>query len=333
MMDKQVSMKEKKISFCSDVRLTGILRYPGSRVGEEENFPAVLLNHGTLEQDKDGNTLKHPDGRKVYSKNFFLEISRHLCRAGFATFSWDKRGIGESESGNSDSLSVVKDSKSALDALCVQDFINENRIAVFGQSAGVYTSCLLAKDDLRPKAYILSGGLYRDCSEMIAFNYLRPVEYARKSSEHLKWVEENDLFGLVLGLNLSLRKEAMKAGNKEYVVAYRGKKWTIPLDTLFFDPDYAPRKQFRYIEKPALVIHGEYDLNVPLEDAYMIERELRSRSVSVELVIIPGSDHSFQKVPEDEDERLKERMSLECFKRPYNEEYFRVIVNFLKRNL
>ena len=333
MKDKQVSMKEKKISFCSEVKLTGILRYPDSRFSDEENFPAVLLNHGTLEQDKDGNTLTHPDDRQIHRKNFFLEISRYLCRAGFATFSWDKRGIGESESGKSDSLSLVKDSLSALDALCSQDLIDENRIAVFGQSAGVYTSCLLAKDDLRPKAYILSGGLFRDCSEMIAFNYLRPVEYAQKSSEHLKWVEENDLFGLVLGLNLSLRKDSMKAGKKEYVVAYKGKKWTIPLDTLFLDPDYTPRKQFRYIEKPALVIHGEYDLNVPLEDAYMIEKELKSRCVPVELVIIPGSDHSFQKVPKDEDERLKERMSLECFKRPYNKEYFRALVDFLKRHL
>lgn len=330
-------MIEKEVSFCSEVRLSGVLRYPESgpesELSEGEPFPAVLLNHGTLEQDRDGNTLTHPDGRKVHRKNFFLEISRYLCRSGFATFSWDKKGIGRSEYGKNDSLSLVKDSRSALDALCAQDLIDENRIAVFGQSAGVYTACLFAKDDLRPKAYILSGGLYRDCSEMIAFNYLRPVEYARKSPEHLKWVEENDLFGLALGLSLSLRKEAMKTGKKEYLVTYKRKKWTIPLDTLFLDPDFAPRKQFRYIKKPALVIHGEHDLNVPLEDAYMIERELRSRGVPVELVIIPGADHSFQNVPEKEEERLKERMSLECFKRPYNEEYFRALVNFLKRHL
>lgn len=325
-------MKEKKISFYGEVKLAGVLRYPENGL-DGECFPAVLLNHGTLEQDRDGNTLTHPDGRQVHRKNFFLEISRYLCRAGIATFSWDKRGVGESENGEKDSLSLVKDSRTALDALCAQDLIDANRIAVFGQSAGVYTTCLLAKDDTRPKAYILSGGLYRDCSEMIAFNYLRPGEYARKSPEHLKWVEENDLFGLVLGLNLSLRREAMKAGKKEYTVAYEGKKWTIPLDTLFLNPDFAPRKQFHYIKKPALVIHGEHDLNVPLEDAYMIESELRGRCVPVELVIIPGADHSFQKVPEDKEERLKERMSLECFKRPYNEEYFRALVSFLSRYL
>ncbi|AAM07271.1 TPA: prolyl oligopeptidase family serine peptidase [Methanosarcina acetivorans] len=325
-------MKEKNISFYGEVKLSGVLRYPENGL-EGECFPAVLLNHGTLEQDRDGNTLTHPDGRKVHSKNFFLEMSRHLCRAGIATFSWDKRGVGGSENGEKDSLSLVKDSRAALDALNAQDLIDANRIAVFGQSAGVYTTCLLAKDDTRPKAYILSGGLYRDCSEMIAFNYLRPVEYARKSPEQLKWVEENDLFGLVLGLNLSLRKEAMKAGKKEYTVAYKGKKWIIPLDTLFLNPDFAPRKQFRHISRPALVIHGEHDLNVPLEDAYMIESELRGRCFPIELVIIPGADHSFQKVPEDKEERLKERMSLDCFKRPYNEEYFRALVRFLSRYL
>ncbi|MEZ5336599.1 MAG: hypothetical protein R2741_15955 [Methanolobus sp.] len=46
------------------------------------------------------------------------------------------------------------------------------------------------------------------------------------------------------------------------------------VDTLFSDPEYAPSRQFRYITKPSPVIHGEYDMNVPLEDAFMVRDEL-----------------------------------------------------------
>lgn len=352
-------MKEKKLVFQSDVKLTGVLRYP-----DPESFPssgkvpAVLLNHGTLEHDRDGNMLGHPDGRKLPERNFFLEISRQFCSAGFATFSWDKRGVRESEGDKNDALSLVRDSGTALDVLRTQDIIDEERVAIYGQSAGVYTTCLLAKNllersDPGTRAFILSGGLYRDCMEMLAFNYLRPVEYARRSPEHRKWVEENDLFGLVLGSNLDLRKKALLEGKNKYRVSYGSREWTIPLDPLFADPKYAPSKQFRYIRKPALIIHGACDLNVPVEDAYMVEKELErngeknserngwgngersggNNGVDVELAIIGGADHSFQEVPADEDERLRERMSLECLRRPYRQEYFDTMVDFLRRVL
>ncbi len=319
-------MMEKEIAFESDVKLTGVLRYP-----EGEKLPAVLLIHGTLEQDRDGNMILHPDGRKLYRKNFFLEISKHLCRAGFATFSWDKRGFGRSE-GEASTLSAVRDAKAALDVLCSQEVIDSDRIAVLGQSAGVYTACLLARDD-EPRIYILQSGLYRDYSELMAFNYLRVKQYAEKSYENLKWVEENDLWGLVIGLNLDKIERYAREGRTECEVVYKGRKWRIALDPLLYTPEYAPSKQFRHIRKPTLVVHGECDLNVPVEDAYMIERELRANGVDVELVIIPNADHSFQEVAEDEETRLRERMSLESFKRPYRREYFDVLIDFLKRRL
>jgi len=49
----------------------------------------------------------------------------------------------------------------------------------------------------------------------------------------------------------------------------------------------------------------------------------------VRLAIISEADHSFQEVPVDMDMRYKERMSLESFKRPYRNEYFRGIEGFL----
>lgn len=321
-------MMEKQITFDSEVRLSGVLRYP-----EGENLPGILLNHGTMEQDRDGNMACHPTRKEIHKRDFFLCMSRYLTDAGFAAFSWDKRGIRDSEPGPQNSLTLVKDSKSALDVLCSQENIDSNRIAIFGQSAGVYTTCLLAKDDNRAKAYILSGGLYRDCSEMMAFNYLRPVEYAKRSQKHLEWVEKNDMWGLIVGSNLKRRQEAIMQNKKEYTAVYKGQEWMISVDPLFSDPEYAPSRQFRYIRKPTFVVHGEYDLNVPLEDAYMIRDELEKNRIDIMFTIIRDADHGFHEVPSNMEQRLKERMSLECLKRPYKPEYFTSIVDFLREAL
>jgi len=60
---------------------------------------------------------------------------------------------------------------------------------------------------------------------------------------------------------------------------------------------------------------------------------VREGNRDVELAIIPGVDHSFQEVPDDEDLRLRERMNLESFHRPYSNAYFQVLESFLNRSL
>ena len=328
-------MNEQVISFESDgLKLVGVLRYPERREGK---IPGVLLVHGSMDDDRDGNMLRHPDGRKIYKKNFFLEISKNLCAAGFGTFAWDRRGMGESEGRpeqKGDMFSTVRDTKAALDTLCSQDIVDPCRIAVTGQSAGVYTACRLAKDDDRPKVYVLQGGLYRDFNDLMTFNCIRVKEYAEKSLENLLWVEKNDLWGLALGIHFPLMEKAAKEGKTEYEITYKDKSWKVPLNTPSRKPEYASSKQFKYIQKPVLLIHGEYDLNVPIEDVYLIEKELRANGNNdIELRVIPNADHSFQEVVEDEDTRLRERMSLESFRRPYKREFFIAVINYLRRRL
>lgn len=331
-MSGEKVMAEKPVTFHSScLRLAGVLRYPA---GIKDPAPAVLMIHGSLEQDRDGNLLNRPDGRPVFKKNFFLEISKRLAREGFATFSWDRRGIGESEPPVSDGgyLQDAEDAMAAYRALSSLDLVDPERIAVLGQSAGVYTAGLLAKKENRPKAYILQGGLYRDYAKMMIFNYQRVVEYATKSPENLRWVEENDILGLVIGLNLQSLMERAMMGEVEHLFNYKGKTWRIRHDPICYLPEYSPKNQFKYIQKPVLVIHGACDLNVPVEDAFMIEQDLKEHgNKNVELVIIPDADHSFQQIAEPAELRLKERISLESFRRPYREEYFLAVVSFLKR--
>ena len=324
-------MKEQEIIFDSDgLRLAGVLRIPEQGLA----FPAVLLVHGSMEQDRDGNLLAKRDGKPAYKKNFFLEIARRLCAAGYAAFSWDRRGCGKSEGQAGDVFAQARDAIAALHALQGQEEIDSQRIAVLGQSAGVYTACLLAQEESGPKAYILQGGLYRDYGEMMAFNYVRVARYAASSPGNLAWVEENDLCSLLIGLNLDQIKRQAKEGKREHDLVYKGRIWKFYHDPTCYLPENAPSRQFKYIDKPALVIHGECDLNVPVQDAASIRNELiKNGNKQVGLVIIPGADHSFQEAAGSEDQRYKERMSLESFRRPFCDAYFRALEDFLRKAL
>ena len=112
---------------------------------------------------------------------------------------------------------------------------------------------------------------------------------------------------------------------------YKGRIWTVPLNPRVYEPQFAPHKQFKHINRPTLIIHGKADLNVPVSDAVKVKEELRCWGNSdAELVLIEDADHSFQQAAPDKDTRLRERMSLESFKRPYVESYFQSIVAFLK---
>lgn len=167
---------------------------------------------------------------------------------------------------------------------------------------------------------------------MMSYNYHRVRDYAARSQENLEWAETHDLWGLKLGINLDRMFEAVRIGKSEWTMVYKGAAQTIPINQKVYDDSVAPKKLFKHINKTALVIHGREDLNVPVRDAYDIDRELAANGNNdVELVIIPKVDHSFQSVPEDEDARLRERMSLESFKNPVSEEYFDHLVTFLKR--
>ncbi len=322
-------MKEREIVFESDaLRLAGMLRVPDQGL----MFPAVLLVHGSLEQDRDGNLLAKRDGKPAHKKNFFLEIARRLCASGYAAFSWDRRGCGMSEGQAGDVFAQARDARAALKALQNQEEIDRERISVLGQSAGVYTACLLAREDPEVCSYILQGGLFRDYSEMMSFNYDRVARYAGCSPENLAWVEENDLCSLIIGLNLSQIERAAREGKTEHDLVYKGRTWRFNHDPSCYLRENAPSRQFEHIEKPALIIHGECDLNVPVEDAISLRDYLvKKGNKEVELAIISGTDHSFQEVPEDIDLRLRERMSLESFHRPYSSAYFQVLEDFLRR--
>lgn len=324
-------MKEKIVCFDSEnIRLEGVLRLSDTL---DRPAPCILLIHGSLEHDRDGNLLQTRDNKRVHKKNFFREISTRFCSAGYATFAWDRRGFGKSKGTPGNYFTESADAKSALGMLRRRKELDPEKIVVFGQSAGVYVATLLARDNERPALYILSGGLFRDYKEMMQFNFHRVRDYARISDRNLRWVEKNDLWGLAMGLNVEKMFQAIKEGRDHFTVTYKDRCWHLPIDQRVHAEEFAPKKQFGFIKRPTLIIHGRDDLNVPLQDAFEIESVLKASGIDVELKTIAGADHSFQQIARDLETRIRERISLASFKRPYKEEYFTAMTDFLTRKL
>ncbi len=323
-------MREQVLTFKSSrLRLEGVLRYPYRMTAP---VPTVLLIHGTLEHDRDGNMLRHPDGRDLPKRPFFRHIAKHLTSCGMATFSWDKRGYGKSDTGQINVLTLYEDAQAAFDELFKQqNIVDQKRVIVLGQSAGVYSACWISRYDDRPMAYILQGGLYSDYKAMMKFNYERPLRYAEINAENRAFVEEYDPWGLLVGKHLDDIFKAAQDGQHVLKIQNGKESFHVPCDPTCYDVLYAPSRQFCHVKKPTLILHGSEDLNVPVADADKIEAELkRCGNKSVKKVIISGTDHSFQKSPQDRDLKLRERLSLKCLKRPFDHRYFEELSQYVK---
>ncbi|MCT2409150.1 prolyl oligopeptidase family serine peptidase [Chryseobacterium antibioticum] len=51
---------------------------------------------------------------------------------------------------------------------------------------------------------------------------------------------------------------------------------------------------------PTMIIHGDQDEVVPIQQAYILEKALKAKGVQYKLVIVPGAGHLITKLPENE---------------------------------
>lgn len=320
-------MREVPVSFGSlGTELQGVLRLPDG----PGPHPAVVLIHGSLEQDRDGNMLRDRQGRVPPPHPFLRELGTRMTAAGFATVSWDKRGFGASGSDPGSYWDQAADAAAALDLIAGRDDIDVDRLFVFGQSAGVFVASILAGRDSRPRAYVLSGGLGSSFKSMMRSNYGRLARYAAVSDDHRAWVEAHDPHGMLVAANLGRLFAAVDGGAATVRLEYGNRVDDYHIDRRPWD-DTVHATMVRNVTAPVLVIHGGADLNVPVTDADLLVAALRDAgNAAVTQVTVDGVDHSFQEVAVDEDERFRERVTFRSFARPYREAYFDHIVAFLR---
>ncbi|MBI4585273.1 MAG: alpha/beta fold hydrolase [Planctomycetes bacterium] len=310
------------------VVLSGTMLLPD----EKGQFPCVVLAGGTMSHTRDGGLID-PQGRPI-ARDSLKRLAEKLAAGGYASLRWDKRGHGLTPAGprppeiEDDVADVISAIEFARRHPCT------NRVIVAGESAGAYFACLASKQGYPADAYIFLGALCSDYESMYDYNYGRLKEYADQSPENLRWVEQIALDGLAIGEHYRQMFQAARRGDKSYTISHGEYKRTIGLERLRTQINVSISDQFRYIRGPALVLHGSLDLNVPPADAASAERIMKENGNQwVARVMIESADHSFQISPADPDTRIRERYSFDSFKRPYSEQLYSTLLDWLRKTI
>jgi dipeptidyl aminopeptidase/acylaminoacyl peptidase len=306
----------RTISFRSgDETLAGDIVLPA----KPGPHPAILSVAGTGPQNRYGDIVL-PDGQ-VLPHRRYPWISNRLAQAGIASLYWDKRGVGQSSGGNrqpgdppgerdayTSVMTDVQDAESALYFLRKLPEVDPERIAVMGRSAGVYFTCLLATRTNLPAAYILTGGLHMGIDEFMELIYERVLAYASRGPEEEEWVKAH--LSAFYGIARHWREVLAAANRGDDVYEYWEGDIVVReyLTRLKQELEYPLYDQFRHLNKPVLICHGDKVVNVPVQEAYKIAKELQDAGrPDVTLAIIPGADHSMRIAPPSLDDEIRFR--------------------------
>ena len=260
-------------------------------------------------------------------------LSERLVEAGFAVLRFDRRGCGASSGSRPDRGTEIADAFAAWEWLDREETVT-GPAAIVGESAGAHVLCRVIAAGAEPSAVVLQGALHRPIGGLIEFNAVRARAYWDRGEAERAWMWTNARREYESAVTGEALVNAIAEGKQTIRIEDERGTFERSLEDLAFDVRYPPGEQFHFVRCPCLVLHGADDLNVPVEDAFETARSLwAAGNRDVELLVVPRADHSFQRTPDDGDERLRERMTMQSFLRPFHPRYPAAIVEYLVRTL
>ncbi|MCW5852987.1 MAG: alpha/beta fold hydrolase [Anaerolineae bacterium] len=324
-------MRRQPLSFPSDGEtLAGELLLPAG----EGRHPAVLLVGGTFGDTRDGDSEAALRGAAPKSGKLRI-LAEHLAAHGLASLRWDKRGVGESSGPNrdehSDLWTDVADIHQALRALRAAEGVDASRVALLGHSAGGHHLCLLARRldaAEQPAAFVMHSALYASLYDLLEFNSERLLVFCARGPDEDAWVRQVAPGAYQMARQWRDFYRAAERGEDVYVAADGG-YWR-PLRRLKQEIEFAPADQFRYLQRPTLVIQGDHDMNVSPDDCYHIAQAIRAAgNPHVTLVVVPRADHSMNLAPADAEARLRQRITFDSYRNPTAQFFLHALTGWL----
>jgi pimeloyl-ACP methyl ester carboxylesterase len=299
-METVEGFAEKNISFQSGkINLEGTLTLP-KNVKEPS---VVLLLPGSGPTDRDENAKK---GFHRFISNNMKTISVHLANNGFASFRYDKRGVGKTQElallvGFND---IVNDARSAINFLSNLKEIDSDNIFILGHSEGGIVGTILSGENKNIKGFIgiaspisaLDEEVLRQISHILTMRgrskekvdeltnaFKETFDLMRKYRDWDK-IDANvikQMFSKVsFGFKILPAKTAKNAIAKQFRPI-----WFIQSFDYNFE-DIAAK-----ISCPVLLLFGEKDYQVPAEEGKRFEKILLENNIDVKLVIFPNLNH------------------------------------------
>ncbi|HTI15397.1 MAG TPA: alpha/beta fold hydrolase [Dictyobacter sp.] len=271
------SFIEKEIEVgTGEWSLPGILTLPTG----EGPFPALVLVHGSGPQDRD---------ETIGPNKPFQDLAWGLASQNIAVLRYDKRTLTHHDKIQLATLTVqeetIEDALAAVALLRTTAQINSQQIFVLGHSLGGYLLPRIGTLDSEIAGLIMLAGSYRALEDII----VDQITYIQSTRDVVVEEEQQYL--------RTLKEQAARVKNPQ-----------LPLDTPtselpFGVPpaywidlrDYHPGEVAQDIKQPLLILQGESDYQVTMEDYQQWQHALANRS-NVLFKSYPGFYHLFMPV-------------------------------------
>lgn len=274
------------------------IQLPGTLTYSQEKVPLIIWVHGSGPLDRNGN-----QPAQNVNANYIKQFRDAVNKENIAFFSFDKRTATKN---NSAYLKDTKFTDFALDIdLIVNHFKKDNRftkITLVGHSQGSLIAMLASKNI--DKYISLAGAgetIDKTIVKQISKNNLTLGEAAQKQFDTLK------AKGKIETVNPFLMNIFAKQ-NQEFLY-----EWM----------QINPTEEIKKITIPTLIINGDKDLQVKIEDA----ENLKNAKPNAELVIIKNMNHVLKNIEKEED-NMTSYFSPDF---PISEKLIKTIVEFVKK--
>jgi len=234
----------------------------------------VILIAGSGPTNRDGNQIG-------LTNNSLKLLAESLVNNGIAVYSYDKRIFAQMASGKLDEASLTFDNFIDDAKAVILYFKNQKKyhsITVAGHSEGALIGMVAANGNAN--AYISIAGAGRPIDEVL-------LEQIEKQAPFLKEEVEKSLATLKSGNTFELKNQMLaslfRASVQPYMIS-----WI----------KYNPQNEIKKLQIPSLLINGDKDLQVSVQDAQLLQQA----QPNAQLHIIPNMNHIFKVIKGDDTE-------------------------------
>lgn len=234
----------------------------------------VILIAGSGPTNRDGNQIG-------LTNNSLKLLAESLVNNGIAVYSYDKRIFAQMASGKLDETSLTFDNFIDDAKAVILYFKNQKKyqsITVAGHSEGALIGMVAANGNA--DAYISIAGAGRPIDEVL-------LEQIEKQAPFLKEEVEKSLATLKSGNTFELKNQMLaslfRASVQPYMIS-----WI----------KYHPQNEIKKLQIPSLLINGEKDIQVSVQDAQLLQQA----QPNAQLHIIPNMNHIFKVIKGDDTE-------------------------------